>query len=167
MRKPTAPSAHAEALQIDRKRISDLVFNSCGCALPVSENDHLVFAQVGNGVDRRMQQRPVANAAARHKYQDQPGFFIENSMMRLIILPLPGVLVCVMFARMAILRASTMTVNCRHTGWPCPYTFRDHSPTRENVFFISGMPLTASRHDERERDSCVDNRLPSAPVTFT
>ena len=50
-----------QPLQVHGERIGDLVFDFLRtAALPVGEDDHLVLAQVGNGVDGRVQQRPVA-----------------------------------------------------------------------------------------------------------
>jgi hypothetical protein len=56
-----AHGAHMrQALQIHGERIGDLVFDFLRtAALPLGEYDDLVFAQVGNGVDGRVQQRPV------------------------------------------------------------------------------------------------------------
>ena len=44
----------AKPLQIDRQRVGDLVFDFLRAAAhPIGEHDHLVFAEIGNGVDRR------------------------------------------------------------------------------------------------------------------
>jgi hypothetical protein len=55
-----------QPLQVHGQRIGDLVFDFLrAAALPLGEDDHLVFAQVGDGVDGRVQQRPVAPHSQR------------------------------------------------------------------------------------------------------
>ncbi len=44
-----------QALQVDRERVSDLVFDLLGAAAhPVGEDDHLVLREIGNRIDRRV-----------------------------------------------------------------------------------------------------------------
>ena len=50
-----------QPLQVHGERVGNLVFDFLRAApLPLGEDDDLVLAQVGNGVDGRVQQRPIA-----------------------------------------------------------------------------------------------------------
>src|ERR1035437_2034815 len=70
-----ADGAHVrQPLQVHGERVGNLVFNFLRtAALPLGEHDDLVFAQVGNGIDRRVQQRPIApNRQRSIDGQNQP-----------------------------------------------------------------------------------------------
>ena len=58
-----------ESLQIHRERIGDLILDLLRTApRPVGEDDHLVLAEVGNGIDRRAKTartpQPIRNSVA-------------------------------------------------------------------------------------------------------
>ena len=56
-RRPHAFDAR-QALQVDRQRIRDLIFDLARAAAhPIGEHDHLIFGEIGNGVDRRVDDR--------------------------------------------------------------------------------------------------------------
>ena len=64
--------AHAgQPLEADRERVGDLVLDLLRrAARPVGEDDHLVVRQIGDGVDRDGQQRPVPPARDQQKARD-------------------------------------------------------------------------------------------------
>jgi hypothetical protein len=70
-------------LQVHGERIGDLVFDLLrAAARPVGKDDHLVFAEVGDRVDGRVQQRPVApNRKRGIDASISQRFFIENSII--------------------------------------------------------------------------------------
>ncbi len=63
-----------KSLQIDGQGIGDLIFDFLRAASrPLGKHDDLVFAQIGNGVDGRVHQRPVAPGSQRGvDRHDQP-----------------------------------------------------------------------------------------------
>ena len=67
-----AHHAHAgKPLQADRQRIRDLVLDLLRrSARPVGKHDHLVVGKIGDGVDRRGQERPVPPGADEQKEGD-------------------------------------------------------------------------------------------------
>ena len=60
-----------KTLQIRDERIGDLVLDLLRRASrPVGEDDHLVLGQVWNGVDRRVDQRPVTPKGCEAEQHD-------------------------------------------------------------------------------------------------
>ena len=71
-----ADRLHARrARQADRQRIGDLIFDILRRAAgPVGEHDDLLLADVGNGVDRDVRQRVIADAQddQRRQHHEEP-----------------------------------------------------------------------------------------------
>ena len=75
-----AHDLHArQALQVDSERIGDLVLDLLrAAALPVGEDDHLVVAQIGNGVDRSAEHRPQTPARDSNPKHDNDELIFQR-----------------------------------------------------------------------------------------